>query len=280
MNNRFSHKKMGFINFRNDDSIEEHLSLLKGYMKILYLKSKGSVQIDFKMHTVESDTLFFINHSQIFSLIDAEQVEGTLLYYTRDFYCVEINDSEVACHGILYNNVYEIPSITLSESESVSIGNIFNEISYETDNIDASNDEMLQLLLKQIIIKGTRIWKKAHNINDNGENQDLDFVRKFSQLVERNFNSVHNVGDYANLLHVTSKNLNKKITHFGYQSPKQIIMERIILEAKRLLAHTVLTIKEIGYELGYEDDAYFVRIFTKYNGSSPMQFRREYTTQR
>ncbi|AZA76225.1 helix-turn-helix domain-containing protein [Chryseobacterium sp. G0186] len=203
-------------------------------------------------------------------------MEGILLYYSRDFYCVEINDSEVACHGILYNNVYEIPSITLNKEESFAIQSIFHNIQFETEHIDAANEEMLQLLLKQLIIKGTRIWKIKHNLNDNASNQELDFVRKFSQFVEQNFKTLHHISDYAEILFVTPKHLNKKITQFGYQAPKQIIMERIILEAKRLLAHSVLTVKEIGYSLGYDDDAYFVRIFTKYCGRSPLQFRKQY----
>ena len=152
-----------------------------------------------------------------------------MLYYSRDFYCVEINDPEVACHGILYNNVYEIPSIDLDDEESSSIQSIFNNIQFETENIDSANEEMLQLLLKQLIIKGTRIWKVKHHINDNASNQELDFDRKFSQLMERNFKSVHAIAEYADMLFVTPKHLNKKITQFGYQSPKQILMERIYL---------------------------------------------------
>ncbi|MEJ5048639.1 AraC family transcriptional regulator [Chryseobacterium culicis] len=267
--------KIGFMQINMGAHIDETLSLLEGYMKILFLK-RGNVLIDFSNYHITSDTLFFVNHSQIFELKDDGELEGILLYYSRDFYCVEINDSEVACHGILYNNVYEIPSIELNEEESLSIQSIFNNIQFESENVDAANEEMLQLLLKQLIIKGTRIWKIKHNLNDNGNNQELDFVRKFSQLVEQNFKTSHHISDYADFLFVTPKNLNKKITQFGYLSPKQIVMERIILEAKRLLAHSVLTVKEIGYELGYEDDAYFVRIFTKHCGQSPLQFRKQY----
>ncbi|MEI9935054.1 MAG: helix-turn-helix transcriptional regulator [Ferruginibacter sp.] len=79
------------------------------------------------------------------------------------------------------------------------------------------------------------------------------------------------------MLFVTPKNLNKKLTQFGNQSPNEIIKDRIILEAKRLLAHTVITIKEIGYSLGYDDDAYFIRLFTKQTGLSPQQFRKQYS---
>jgi len=275
MYRHIKYHKLGFVTFTEAEDFSGLVKELSGYMKILFL-NHGEVLIDFTRYHIDSDTLFFINHSQIFELSGELPLKGTMLYYSRDFYCVEINDSEVACHGILYNNVYEIPSIDLDDEESSSIQSIFNNIQFETENIDAANEEMLQLLLKQLIIKGTRIWKVKHHINDNASNQELDFVRKFSQLIERNFKSVHVIAEYADMLFVTPKHLNKKITQFGYQSPKQILMERIMLEAKRLLAHSVLTVKEIGYNLGYDDDAHFVRIFTKHCGESPLQFRKQY----
>ena len=209
-------------------------------------------------------------------MTEIDKSEGVLLYYNRDFYCVEIHDNEVSCDGILYNNVYEIPAIALSKTESSTIQNILDDIKYETDNEDVANEEMIRILLKQIIIKATRIWKTKHQLDEPVKNTEIEFLRKFSLLVEMNYKQLHTVSDYAKLLYVTPKNLNKKVTQFGNQSPNEIIKERIITEAKRLLAHTNLTIKEIGYTLGYEDDAYFIRLFTKQTDTSPQQFRKQY----
>lgn len=278
MNRSLEYRKLGFLTLNGDNMMSQKVEDYDVLMKILYLK-KGRVIIDFQEYDVVSDTLFFVNHSQIFKM-DLKYCEGVMLYYSRDFYCVEINDSEVACHGILYNNVYEIPAISLETDESSAIQDIFKGIKYETENSDVANDEMIQLLLKQLIIKGTRIWKIKHLLNDDASKQDLDFVRKFSQEVEKNYKQIHSISEYADMLKVSPKNLNKKVTQLGYQAPKQIIVERIILEAKRLLAHSILTVKEIGYTLGYEDDAYFVRFFTKQTGISPIQFRKQYISER
>jgi AraC-like DNA-binding protein len=273
---QFAYKQFGLISFKNDETILEQLSQLTDFIKVLFLKAGGNIIIDFKQHKTDTDTLYFINKSQVYKLTDADKAEGVLLYYNRDFYCVEIHDNEVSCDGILYNNVYEIPAIALSKTESGTIQNILDDIKYETNNEDVANEEMTRILLKQIIIKATRIWKSEHKIYETVKNQELDFLRKFSQLVELHFKNLHTVADYAKLLFVTPKNLNKKVTQFGNQSPNEIIKDRIILEAKRLLAHTTLTIKEIGYSLGYEDDAYFIRLFTKQTSISPQQFRKQY----
>ena len=273
---QFAYRQFGFISFKNDETITEQLSQLTDFIKVLFLKAGSSIIIDFKNHRTDTDTLFFINKSQVYRLPDNGNSEGTMLYYNRDFYCVEIHDNEVSCDGILYNNVYEIPAIQLSDAESDIMQKILDEIKYETYCEDVANEEMIRILLKQIIIRATRIWKKEHKINEPSRNKELEFIRKFSQLVEVNFKNLHTVSDYASLLFITPKNLNKKITQFGKQTPNEIIKDRIILEAKRLLAHTSLTIKEIGYRLGYDDDAYFIRLFTKQTDLSPQQFRRLY----
>jgi AraC-like DNA-binding protein len=274
---QFAYKQFGFISFKNDESILEQIAQLTDFIKVLFLKSGGKITIDFKQHKADTDTLFFINKSQVYKLTAIDKSAGVLLYYNRDFYCVEIHDNEVSCDGILYNNVYEIPAIALSRTESGTIQNILDSIKYETENEDVANEEMIRILLKQIIIKATRIWKADHQIYEPVKNQELEFLRKFSQLVELHFKNLHTVADYAKILFVTPKNLNKKVTQFGNQSPNELIKDRIILEAKRLLAHTTFTIKEIGYTLGYEDDAYFIRLFTKQTGLSPQQFRKQYS---
>ena len=77
--------------------------------------------------------------------------------------------------------------------------------------------------------------------------------------MERHYIKYHSVAQYAELLHITPKALNKRITRYTNTTPNDIIKNRIILETKRLLAHTPLSIKEISYELGYEDTSYFTR---------------------
>jgi len=273
---QFAYKQFGFLSFKKEESIPEQLSQLTDFIKVLFLKAGGNIVIDFKNHKTTSDTLFFINKSQVYKLSDTGKCEGIILYYNRDFYCVEIHDNEVSCDGILYNNVFEIPAIQLSKTESDTVQRIFDEIKYETNNEDVANEEMIRILLKQIIIKATRIWKTEHKFHEPAKTNELEFIRKFSQLVELHFKNLHTVADYAKLLFITPKNLNKKVTQFGNQSPNEIIKDRIMLEAKRLLAHSSLTIKEIGYNLGYEDDAYFIRLFIKQTGISPQQFRKQY----
>src|SRR5688500_11804379 len=97
---QFANKQFGFLSFKNEESIPEQLSRLTDFIKVLFLKAGGNIVIDFKNHKTTSDTLFFINKSQVYKLSDTGKCEGIILYYNRDFYCVEIHDNEVSCDGI------------------------------------------------------------------------------------------------------------------------------------------------------------------------------------
>ena len=270
----FSFKKFGRIAF-NKETFENDRSLeIDEHIKVLFIPKKAIIQVDFEEFNLETDALLFINPKVI--LKPCETIDGQLIHFNRDFYCIEIHDQEVACDGILYNNVFEIPFIALDDTQSEEIQKIFLEIQSEMSHEDASTEEMLRTLLKIIILKSTRIWKQQHQLSAGNQQPDVQFLRKFSQLVERHYKTHHQVADYAELLFITPKNLSKKIGLISKSTPNEIIKRRIILESKRLLAHTAMTVKEIAYSLNYDDDAYFIRFFTKSTGISPVSFRKEF----
>ncbi len=271
----FTYKKFGNTELKQGSCVQS-FSDVHDQIKILFLPAGFVIKVDFKEYTFRTDALLFVNPNVVIQPISAASAGGELIHFNRDFYCVEIHDHEVACDGILYNNAFEIPFIGLSESQSADIQNIFREIKTEMAQEDANTEEMLRILLKLIILKSTRIWKKQHQLADNSQQADVQFLRKFSQLVEKHYKTHHTVSDYADMLFVTPKTLSKKVSLLSKDSPNDIIKDRIILESKRLLAHTALSVKEIAHSLNYEDDAYFVRFFTKNTGISPTSFRKQF----
>jgi AraC-like DNA-binding protein len=273
---QFTFKRFGYLDFNNHFSEQlPHLDL-NSFIKIIFIRAGGKVMIDFKEYDLGQDALFFVNAGQYY-LID-DQCCGMMLYYNRDFYCIEIHDHEVACDGILFHNVYEIPVVWLEGNRSAKMQEIFAEIKSEIETNESSLEEMLRTLLKQIIIKSTRSWKQVHHLNTNSEeaSSEIEFSRSFSQLVEWHYTRHHTVAAYADLLHISPKALNKRITRYSNTTPNEVIKNRIILEAKRLLVYTPLSVKEIGYKLGYDDPSYFVRLFSKQAATSPQNFRLQY----
>jgi AraC-like DNA-binding protein len=272
----FSYKQFGNLNFTEHELDESTLIKINEHIKVLFLPKQSKIQVDFQEFQIETDSLLFLNPKVIIKPNETQFGGEQLLHFNRDFYCIEIHDQEVACDGILYNNVFEIPFIQLNEDQSKDIQNIIREIQSEMKDEDSNTEEMLRILLKLIILKSTRIWKQQHLLSENDQQSDVQFLRKFSKLVELHYKTHHTVADYAEMLFLTPKNLSKKIGLLSKDTPNDIIKNRIILESKRLLAHTSMTVKEIAFSLNYEDDAYFIRFFTKNTGISPLSFRKQF----
>lgn len=276
MNNfiEFAFKKLGYIEFNGDFDIQFNRQKTDIFIKIAYIRSGGIVKIDFEEFRLEKDAFFFINPGQFFEL--SKDCSGLMVYYNRDFYCIEIHDKEVACDGILFHNIYEIPLILLTPEDSLNLCSLMQQTATEMAIGDTGTEEMLRIILKQLIIKCTRIWKQDHGMSTEQAKPEIEFLRIFSQLIDANYTKLHAVADYADLLNITPKALNKRISQHNSESPNNLIKNRLILEAKRLLAHTQLSIKEIGYKLGYDDSSYFIRFFTNHATVSPHKFRLQY----
>ena len=273
----FATKKIGYYTLNSDSIFKENIIELKDFIKIVYLKKGSEIILDFNTHQCKTNSLFFISPSQFYQFPANKLIEGVILYFNRDFYCVEIHDKEVSCDGILYNNIFNVAQLTLPSDEVISFENILVEIENEFANEDSGLEEMLRLLLKKLIIKSTRLYKKQNHLQpDNIAKDNLDFLRKYSALVEKEYFRKHSVSDYAEMLNITPKNLHKKIKIISDKTPNELIKNRLLLEAKRYLVHSELSSKEIAYKLGYEDEAYFTRFFNKHEGSTPIQFRKLY----
>ncbi|PWJ57858.1 AraC-like DNA-binding protein [Dyadobacter jejuensis] len=271
------HKKLGLQSFNSGTLDVVNGEAYRHYIKVLFVPARYILTVDFNVYETEKPTLFFINTNQHLDIQSGSNDDAFLIYYNRDFYCIQIHDEEVACDGLLFNNIFEIPKVDLLEDEPKTISQLFNQINDELNFQDRSSEEMIRTYLKQIIIRATRQWKRQNLQTErlNLISAEQDFFRNFSRLVDIHYKEKHSVADYADLLNLAPKTLSNKFHKLNLENPNEMIKNRIILEAKRLLLYTELSIKEISYQLGYEDPAYFNRMFAQKTGKTPAVFRKE-----
>lgn len=206
--------------------------------------------------------------------VDSEKIkEAYKITFVRDFYCIQTHDKEVACNGVLFNNVYETPFVKPCENDTKKLSFILESLIEEFKNSNTAQYDMLQTYLKQFIIHSVRIQKEHYPIKTDIETK---LFKDFSLLVEQNYKRLHSVTDYASRLAISPKSLTKNFQKVGAQTPSDFIKNRIVLEAKRQLVYTNEAVKHIAYNLGFNDSAYFSRFFTKATTKSPLQFRKEY----
>jgi AraC-like DNA-binding protein len=270
-------KTIGLLHVNSDSLQHINSDAYKAYIKAMYLPKGCKIKVDFNVYETEGPALFFISPNQKLSIDGVCAERGYFIFYNRDFYCIQIHDEEVACDGLLFNNINNMPMTVVPEQEATFINHLFTQIESEFALKDSSQEEMLRTYLKQLLIKSTRLWKQQHlNGTLTDQNNDPDSFRKFTQLVEAHYKQKHTVADYADLMMVAPKTLTHKFKRMNLPQPNEVIKNRIILEAKRLLVHTDMTAKEIAYDLGYDDPAYFSRLFFIKTGESPSGFKSKY----
>ena len=240
--------------------------------KIFWIKKgKGTYNIDFKRYSFDDNVLLFLSPGQIFTVDSEEIKDAYLLSFTSEFYCLQAHDTEVACNGILFNNIYETPFVEPSIKDTKKLSFILENLIDEFESEDTAQYDMLQSFLKQFIIYSVRIKKQFDTIKNDIETK---LFKDFSLLVEQNFKTIHSVTDYATRLGISPKSLTKHFQKIGHQTPSDFIKQRIITEAKRQLLYSSENIKYIAFDLGFNDPAYFSRFFTKAVGISPAQFKK------
>ncbi|WP_270420956.1 helix-turn-helix domain-containing protein [Chryseobacterium indologenes] len=259
----------GLLGMPNE--IKSDISWFNKYYKIVFINKGGRINVDFIDYDFEESTLLFFSIGQYFKVCDNSK--GSLVYFSPDFYCIAFHDKELACDGLLFDNVFELPYIDLTLSQEKYFQKLLISIQKEIKMKDFWAEEMIKTYIKQIVISATRTLGKKNDDTHQAISYDKDLTRRFSQLIELHYRTAHNVSDYALMLNITPKSLNRKIVTERQIAPNVIIKNRIILQAKRMLANTQFSIKEIAAYLGYEDYSYFVRFFKLQTGVSPLSFR-------
>jgi AraC family transcriptional activator of pobA len=229
-----------------------------------------TVTIDGTEYNFPANSLLTLLFNQSFSF---ENSAGIIAWqFNREFYCIIDHDSEVSCVGFLFSSTDHL-FVELNDQAQQKLqllSDVFIEEFKTSDNIQ---NEMLLVLLKRLIIYVTRLAKVGYTPVKKLQDEKFHIIRKFNLLVEANFKTEHTVSFYAEQLCKAPKTLSNLFAIFNQRTPSQIIQERIIVEAKRLLYYTDRSIKHITFELGFEDVSYFSNFFKKNTGVSPSDFR-------
>lgn len=243
------------------------------YVVLLIHRGKGIYHADFSSFKFSGPVLLFATPMQTIHLKYKEPVAFTLLRFHTDFYCIETHREEVACNGLLFNNIYHEPSVPLDLTEHLAFCQLMKQMREEFDKIDES-EMVLRAYLQLVLAKCSTI--KLRFLDNPGLNLPKDEkMEKFRLLLDEHYLRLHKPNDYAVLLFLSPNTLSKKAVRYFGKTPSQLIQERLILEAKKMLHLTPYSIKEIAYQLQFSDEYYFSRFFKKHTQISPQLFRNK-----
>lgn len=228
------------------------------------------VTIDGVDYAFPADTILCLMVNEAFNFEDPAAIVAW--QFNREFYCIVNHDKEVSCVGFLFYGSAQRMFIRLNEQDQEKIVALLQVFVDELEMKDHIQGEMLQVMLKRLIIIVTRLAREQYINEDELPAEKLDIVRHYNFLVEQNFRKHHQVKFYAEQLNKSPKTLSNVFALYNHKSPLAIIQERIVEEAKRLLIYTNKPAKEIAYYLGFEDAGHFGKFFKRHTGLSPSEF--------
>lgn len=231
---------------------------------------KSSHFINYRRIDFQKNTLLFINKDTIHHF-SKEKCKGEIILFSDSFFCNSAENIEYLNNTMLFNGSYSA-ILSLSDSFPLLIRDYFELMKQE---IGKNLDRKLAIfrnLLYNLLLLSDREYQSMKNILE--EKESADYMTQFKILLDANFKENRQVTFYANALGITEKYLNQIITDQKGKTPKEFIVEKVFFEAKRMLKHTTLSVKEIAYELGF-DPVYFVKFFKKYSSMTPAHYRKD-----
>lgn len=262
------------FSFENNHPFD-HIQRNNYYSLIWILEGKGKFKADFSEYPFESNSLFSFCPYQPFMFSETEALKGVVLQFHPDFFCIHKHQSEVACNGVLFNNIYQPPLTIIDEATAPTLKMLLEQMKLEMQNATLAQYELLVSYLKIFLITVSRlkVQQVPEILDAQTESKEPFVLQQLKDAIEKEFKTKHSASDYANILNISTKALGKITkTHFN-KTLTELISERIIIEAKRELYLTSKTVKTIAYELGYDDEYYFSRFFKTNADVSPQMYR-------
>lgn len=230
------------------------------YQLVILKAGKGWHEVDFERYAAESNQIYIIKPGQVHGWSFAKATRG----FTVEFTVESLKDAS------LVQQLDELPDFYRWDKKSATFSFEFLEMMEKESREQLAESRTvlqncLEILLLQVF-RLTKASKKRETLRD-------DFNRRFAELVEKNYRAEHNLEFYAEQLNVSPKSLSARIQRVVGKPAKEIIQDRCLLEARRLLIYSPLSVSEIGYELGFEDPNYFSRFLKQRLKMSALQFR-------
>jgi len=269
-----------YVNTFTDHLQKHHLEILHPhkhdfYLTVLFTRGTGFHEIDFQRFDVIPGTVFFLQPGQTHHWEFSTDIEGFIFFHSATYFQLNFPHQRLTDFPFLHSRNF-IPILQLSSDETTAFSQQFHGLLEEFTNTKSHKHQKIASQLNCLYIDLTRCYEKQHEVLSNVTYRYDHKFEVFESLVNEQFKSQKSAAFYADQLHITTKHLNRISRACCSKTSTEFIIERVILEAKRLLSSDQYNLSEIALLLGFEEYAYFSRLFKQYCHESPRDFRQRY----
>jgi AraC family transcriptional regulator, transcriptional activator of pobA len=238
------------------------------FLTILVTRGTGWHEVDFVRYKVKPGAVFLMQPGQMHYWRLSKDIEGYVFFHSKEFY-----DEAYVVAGIkefpFFRSFQSSPAVLLPAAKINGLKFYCEELIAEHKSKRYLGMQKLRALVNVIYIELSREYSQGALLQ---KQRYLSKLNEFETRVDNNFRQIKSAGEYARMLNVSEKHLNRIVRETLDKTSTQLIADRIVLEAKRMLIAGKLSVAEIGYELGYSDKSYFARFFKKNAGETPLAF--------
>ena len=260
--------QMRYISGEEKLSVKAHAHRDDYYIFLLIEEGKDIVLVDFEEHEITENNIYYVLPGQVHYSGDRINFKGWFL--AVDNMLVKSEHKEIFEKSVITGYTPKPNEDTINALRSCA-AIIYNRLKSNRQNI---GQQILHDLLSAYIGMIAEIYQEGLNPSANKRSTIITY--EFKALLSANYRSMKQPSQYAAKMNISPIYLYEAVKQTTGQSVSDYIRNEVVVQAKRLLFYTDMSVKEIALELGYEDYAYFTRLFTKASKLSPTQFRKKY----
>lgn len=245
------------------------------FLSILFTKGSGRHEIDFNSYDIKPGSFFLLAPGQTHHWELSEDIDGYIFSHIADFYDLHYSHNRIHQFPFFYS-IQNTPLLTLNTVNTLLIDTLLQKLSDEYLNQKALQHQAVLSYIDIIYIELSRLYLEANPQKIINVNSYSERFQQFESLLEKNYMQEKSPSKYAAMMNITAKHLNRITKNVINKTASEVIADRIILEAKRRVLHTKNNFSEVAFSLGYEDYAYFSKLFKKYSGLTPTGFLKIY----
>lgn len=243
------------------------------YLIVLITHGSGKHEVDFESYEVVPGTLFMLKPGQMHYWKFSDDIEGFVFFHNANFFnegslTTNIKDFE------FFSSLQNPPVVHLKQQALHSVEESMRVLVEEYSHERSYKWTKIRSLINLIYIEIGRNYTPIYRIDSQTY---LKKVRQFEELIEVNFKIMKFPRDYASQLNISEKHLNRIVKNCLNKTSSALIQDRVLLEAKRMLMHSILNVSEISSQLKFSESSYFIRFFKQKTGMTPLGFVKQYT---
>ncbi len=268
------------------NSFAHHMALNSGlidkphshdfYLCVFFLEGRGVHEIDFKTYSISPGSIFFLKPGQTHFWKFETQPEGFIFFHSQAFYDLYFMEHKLSVFPF-YCSQQNPPVLEAPPEELNSLGHKFQEACSEYHQNNIFREMKILNLINGIYIELSRIYTANTDLGKLGSDSYSFWLNRLEGLIEKYYRKEKLPKFYADQLNITTKHLNRVVKKTINKTTSELISDRVVLEAKRLIVHSPGNLAEVAYALEFSDYAYFSKFFKAKTGITPAAFQKKYS---